>query len=79
MDQKKIGRFLKKLRNEKGLTQEQFAEYFDVHIEEILDGERKTPAPELEIKNTLLKVADYSTNENIIFSKQLNYTLSCGA
>lgn len=108
MDQKKIGRFLKKLRNEKGLTQEQFAEiigtsnrsvsrwengvnmpdfdlliqiaeYFDVHIEEILDGERKTPAPELEIKNTLLKVADYSTNENIIFSKRLNYTLSCGA
>lgn len=107
MDQKKIGRFFKKLRNEKGLTQEQFAEiigtsnrsvsrwengvnmpdfdlliqiaeYFDVHIEEILDGERKTPAPEQEIKNTLLKVADYSTNENIIFSKRLNYIFLMG-
>ena len=107
MDQKKIGRFLKKLRNDKGLTQEQFAEiinvsnrsvsrwengvnmpdfdllmqiaeYFDVHIEEILDGERKTPAPEQETKNTLLKVADYSTNENVIFSKRLNYIFLMG-
>ena len=107
MDQKKIGRFLKKLRNEKGLTQEQFAEiinvsnrsvsrwengvnmpdfdllmqiaeYFDVHIEEILDGERKTPAPEQETENTLLKVADYSTNENVIFSKRLNYIFLMG-
>lgn len=107
MDQKKIGYFLRKLRNEKGLTQEQFAEiigvsnrsvsrwengvnmpdfdlliqiaeYFDVHIEEILDGERKTPASETETKNTLLKVADYSTNENIIFSKRLNYIFLMG-
>lgn len=107
MDQKKIGYFLRKLRNEKGLTQEQFAEiigvsnrsvsrwengvnmpdfdllmqiaeYFDVHIEEILDGERKTPILEKETKNTLLKVADYSTNENIIFSKRLNYIFLMG-
>ncbi len=107
MNQKKIGYFLRKLRNEKGLTQEQFAEiigvsnrsvsrwengvnmpdfdllmqiaeYFDVHIEEILDGERKTPISEKETKNTLLKVADYSTNENIIFSKRLNYIFLMG-
>ena len=107
MNQKKIGYFLRKLRNEKGLTQEQFAEiigvsnrsvsrwengvnmpdfdllmqiaeYFDVHIEEILDGERKTPILEKETKNTLLKVADYSTNENIIFSKRLNYIFLMG-
>lgn len=107
MNQKKIGYFLRKLRNEKGLTQEQFAEiigvsnrsvsrwengvnmpdfdlliqiaeYFDVHIEEILDGERKAPASEKETKNTLLKVADYSTNENIIFSKRLNYIFLMG-
>lgn len=56
----------------------QIAEYFDVHIEEILDGERKTPAPDQETKNTLLKVADYSTNENIIFSKRLNYIFLMG-
>ena len=107
MNQKKIGYFLRKLRNEKGLTQEQFAEiigvsnrsvsrwengvnmpdfdllmqiaeYFDVHIEEILDGERKTPILEKETKNTLLIVADYSTNENIIFSKRLNYIFLMG-
>ena len=28
MDQKKIGRFIKELRNEKGLTQEQLSEVF---------------------------------------------------
>lgn len=30
MDQKKIGKFLKGLRKQKGLTQEQLAEKFDV-------------------------------------------------
>ena len=30
MDQKKIGRFIKELRNEKGLTQEQLSEVFGV-------------------------------------------------
>ena len=30
MDQKKIGSFLKELRKEKGLTQEQLAEYLEV-------------------------------------------------
>ena len=30
MDQRKIGLFLKRLRNEKGLTQEQLAEHFHV-------------------------------------------------
>ena len=72
MDQKKIGQFLRELRTEQKLTQEQFAEiigvtnrsisrwengvnmpdfdvliqiaeYFDVGIEEILDGERRVP------------------------------------
>ncbi len=54
MDQKKIGYFLRKRRKYAGFC-----------IEEILDGERKAPASEKEEKNTLLKVADYSTNENI--------------
>ncbi len=30
MDQKKIGKFLKELRNQKGLTQDQLAEKFSV-------------------------------------------------
>lgn len=101
MDQKKIGMFLKELRKEKGLTQEQFAEilgvtnrsvsrwengvnmpdfdlvieianYFDVSIEEFLDGERKTDMIDKQTEETLLKVADYNNGEKIVFSKRLH-------
>ncbi|MEY8428041.1 helix-turn-helix domain-containing protein [Lachnospiraceae bacterium 46-15] len=102
MDQKKIGGFLRELRKEKGMTQEQLAEvlgvtnrsisrwengvnmpdfdfvielanYFDVGIEELLDGERKIDMIEKKQEETLLKVADYSSNERIVFSKRLSY------
>lgn len=92
MDTKKIGEFLKALRREKGLTQEQLAEillvsgrtisrwetgrnmpdlsiliqmaeFYDVEVKEILDGERKSESMEKELKETLSKVADYSTLE----------------
>lgn len=89
MDLKKIGAFLKQLRKEKGITQEQLAEilnvsgrtvsrwetganmpdlsiliqiaeYYDVEIKELLNGERKSENMDNELKETLLKVADYS-------------------
>lgn len=89
MDQKKIGSFLKTLRKEKGLTQEQLAEnlnvsgrtvsrwetgtnlpdlsiliqlaeYYEIDIKELLNGERKSENMDQELKDTLLKVADYS-------------------
>lgn len=107
MDQKKIGQFLRELRTEKKLTQEQFAEiigmtnrsisrwengvnmpdfdvliqiaeYFDVSIEEILDGERRTSSMDNETEETLLKVADYNNSENMIFSKRLSYIFLMG-
>lgn len=88
MNPKEIGRFLKELRNEKGITQEQLAEmlevsgrtvsrwetgtnlpdlsilvqiseFYDVEIKEILNGERKNGKMNEELKETLLKVADY--------------------
>ena len=70
MDQKKIGYFLRKRRKYAGFC-----------IEEILDGERKAPASEKEEKNTLLKVADYSTNENIAteFTQASIYLVSADA
>ena len=100
MDQKKIGLFLKELRREKKLTQEQFAEiigvtnrsisrwenginmpdfdlvieiakYYDVSIEEILDGERKNDMIDKKTEQTLLKVANYENNNNQKFSKRL--------
>ncbi len=92
MDMKKIGGFLKFLRKERGLTQEQageifmvtgrtisrwengvnmpdlnlllqIAEYYDVELEEILNGERRNEDMDKKLKNTLLKAADYSELE----------------
>ena len=89
MDPKEIGKFLKLLRNDKGITQEELAEilgvsgrtvsrwetghnlpdlsvliqiseYYDVEIKEILNAERKSEKMEKELKETLLKVADYN-------------------
>ncbi len=100
MDQIKIGRFLKGLRNERKLTQEQIAghlnvsgrtvsrwengsnmpdigmlvelaEFFDVSITEIIDGERKSEKMNQEEKETLLKVADYSENERNVLMKRV--------
>ncbi len=102
MDQKKIGSFLKELRKEKGMTQEQLAEvlrvtnrsisrwengvnmpdfdlvitianYFDIGIEELLDGERKMDMMDQKKEETLLKVADYNSSEKMTFSKRLSY------
>lgn len=92
MDQQKIGAFLKELRNENNLTQEQLAEklgvsrrtvsrwetgsnmpdfdiliemadYYDVDMRELLDGERKSEKMNKELEETVLKVADYSNEE----------------
>lgn len=100
MNQKKIGSFLRELRKEKGLTQEQLAErlnvsnrsvsrwetgnnmpdlsilvelsdFYNVDIKEIIDGERKSENMEKEIKDTLLKVAEYSQFEKKIIKKKI--------
>ena len=92
MNQQKTGEFLKHLRKDKGLTQEQLAEHFyvssrtvsrwetgsnmpdldllidladfyDVDIREIIDGERKSENMDNETKDTLKKVAEYATEE----------------
>lgn len=89
MDQQKVGCFLRELRNEKGLTQEQLAEkfnisnrsisrwengknmpdisllvdiadFYDVDVREIIDGERKSEMMEDEIKEVAVKMADYA-------------------
>lgn len=100
MDQKLIGSFLKELRKDKGITQEQFAEilgvsgrtvsrwetgsnmpdldiliqiadYYQVEIREILDGERKSEKMNKDLEETVLKVADYSTHEKQIFARRM--------
>ena len=92
MDQIKTGRFLKELRNEKGMTQEmlakhfnvssrtvsrwetgtnlpdislltEIADFYDVDVREIIDGERKSEMMDKEIREVADKMADYSNNE----------------
>ena len=92
MNQQKMGEFLKHLRKDKGLTQEQLAEHFyvssrtvsrwetgsnmpdvemlieladfyDVDIREIIDGERKSENMDNQTKDTLKKVAEYAAEE----------------
>lgn len=92
MDQKNVGSFLRELRKEKQLTQEQLAErfgvtnrsvsrwetgsnmpdlsilveladFYDVDIRDIIDGERKGEDMNKEEKERLQLVADYAETE----------------
>ena len=92
MNQQKTGEFLRHLRKDKGMTQEQLAEqfyvstrtvsrwesgsnmpdlavlieladFYDVDIREIIDGERKSDNMDKETKDTLKKVAAYAEEE----------------
>jgi len=92
MDQSKIGQFLKQLRKEKGITQEEFAEkigvsgrtvsrwetgsnmpdisllvdiadFYDVDVREIIEGERKSGMMNEDIRETAEKMAVYADAE----------------
>lgn len=100
MDQKRIGSFLRELRTEKGLTQEQLAEklnvsgrtvsrwengnnmpdlsiiveladFYDIDIRELLNGERKSEEMNEDLKETTLKMADYAEAEKQLLTKRL--------
>lgn len=100
MDQKKIGSFLRELRTEKGLTQEQLAEhlnvagrtvsrwengnnmpdlsivveladFYDVDIRELLNGERKSENMNKDLKETGLQMASYAEAEKEAISKKM--------
>ena len=109
MNQQKMGEFLKHLRKEKGLTQEQLAEHFyissrtvsrwetgsnmpdvsmlidladfyDVDVREIIDGERKSENMEIETMDTLKKVAEYAVKEQrIARNRVVSRYAGCGA
>ena len=56
MDQKKIGSFLKELRKEKGLTQEQLAERLKVSSRSVSRWETGNNMPDLSI---LVELSDF--------------------
>lgn len=107
MDQQKAGSFLKELRKEKNITQEQLAErmgvsrrtvsrwetgsnmpdldilieltdYYDVELRELLDGERKSDQMNKELKETVLKVADYSKEEKKKITRRIHWLFITG-
>ncbi len=56
MDQQKIGKFLKQLRKEKGLTQEQFAELFYISSRTVSRWETGSNMPDVDM---LIELADF--------------------
>jgi len=107
MDQVKVGDFLKELRKEKGLTQEQLAEqfnvsrrtvsrwetasnlpdldiliemadYYEIELKELLNGERKSEEMNKELEETVLKVAELSNEDKIKLTRRMNRLFICG-
>lgn len=107
MNQIKIGEFLKELRKEKGLTQEQLAEqfnvsrrsvsrwetgnnmpdldtliemadYYEIDLRELLDGERKSEKMNEELKETVLKVAEYSNEDKLKVTRRMHWLFIAG-
>lgn len=107
MNQIKIGCFIKELRKERGLTQEQLAEqfnvtrrtvsrwetgsnlpdldiliemadYYEVELRELLDGERKSEDMNKELEETVLKVAEYSNEDKIKVTKRMHLLFISG-
>lgn len=99
IDRVKIGEFLRDLRKEKDMTQEELAEkfgvssrsvsrwengitmpelgilveladYYEVDIKELIDGERKSENMNSETKETLQKAADYAEAEKKLVVKR---------
>lgn len=105
MDQIRIGAFMKELRKEKGITQEQLAEhlnvsgrtvsrwetgnnmpdisllteiaeFYDVSIPELINGERKNGEMEKETKEVAETMADYAEKEKAVMIRNIrNHSL----
>ena len=107
MDQVKIGNFIKELRKEQKLTQEELAEkfnvarrtvsrwetgsnmpdldilmemadFYDVDLREILDGERKSEKMNEEIKEAVLQAVDYANSETERHNRHIRIMLLIG-
>ena len=63
MDQEQIGRFLKKLRKENGMTQEQLAEQLNVASRTVSRWENAKTMPDFDVLIELAKLYDVSVDE----------------
>ena len=65
MDQKKIGKFLKELRKENGITQEEFAEMLNVSGRTVSRWETGTNMPDISLLVDIAEIFDVSIPEII--------------
>lgn len=110
MEQNKIGAFLKRLRQEKQITQEQLAQqmhvsrrtvsrwetgnnlpdlsvlveladYYEVDLREIFNGERREKGMDTELKDTMRQAAAYTegVREKIVRRMHRLFLVGCGA
>lgn len=107
MNQLKIGSFLRELRKEKGITQEELAsklmvsnrsvsrwengvnmpdfdllleisKLYEVGIDELLNGERKSENMDKTSEETMIKVAEYTNLDKEKYIKRMNRMLITG-
>ena len=50
----------------------EMADYYEIDLRELLDGEWKSEKMNEELKETVLKVAEYSNSEKEVKRKKLN-------
>lgn len=50
----------------------EMADYYDVELRELLDGERKSEKMNKELEETVLKVAEYSNEDKIKLTKRMH-------
>lgn len=72
MNQRKIGEFLKQLRKEKGLTQEQLAEHFYVSSRSVSRWETGSNMPDVDM---LIELADFYNVDSKPIDKSSNLYL----
>ena len=70
MDFGKIGRFLRQLRREKGITQEELSTIINIDRSAISKWERGIYPPSTEMLNTLAKLYNITVNEIILAEKK---------
>ena len=75
MDQKKTGAFLKELRKEKKLTQEQLAEILQVSNRTVSRWENGANLPDLDL---LIQIADYSNEEKKKLARRMCVLMVAG-
>ena len=51
----------------------ELANYYDISIDELLDGERRTDMTDKKEADHMLKAADYTNTENLRLVKRLNF------